>query len=345
VSPRRPRRAYNPEQMPFSYYARLPRAQQAIYRRSDAITEIRLPQAERFAAAIDAVEAALLADDRAATQAASERVINGLMAVLGAPPVRVEVLAARPHARWGELHGLYTAERGKRPKIQLWMRTAKQKRVVAFRTYLRTLLHEVGHHLDYTVLRLEESYHTEGFYKRESSLFHQLVTDLRRSAMPTMEEYAKQPREQRMKRLERTADELAAVIRGQSETALARRPDPKNWAAKEVVCHVRDTEEGFMVRFDTIMASDNPRLTAPEPDRWAEERQYLHNDTGEALAAFRKRREETLAFLRKLGAGDWERGGTHPVRGRVTIDQFLTLMAWHDDNHLDQLRRALEGKA
>jgi hypothetical protein len=29
----------------------------------------------------------------------------------------------------------------------------------------------------------------------------------------------------------------------------------------------------------------------------------------------------------------------------MTIDTFLTLMAWHDDNHLDQLRRALEGKA
>ena len=93
------------------------------------------------------------------------------------PAVRVEVLAARPHARWGELHGLYTATRGRAPKIQLWMRTAKQRRVVAFRTYLRTLLHEVGHHIDYTFLRLADSYHTEGFYKRESSLFHQLVTD------------------------------------------------------------------------------------------------------------------------------------------------------------------------
>ena len=100
-----------------------------------------------------------------------------------------------------------------------------------------------------------------------------------------------------------------------------------------------------MVRFDTMMASDNPRLTAPDPDRWATDRQYLRNDAGEAVAAFRKRREETLSFLRKLGTSDWERGGTHPVRGRVTIDQFLTLMAWHDDNHLDQLRRALDGKA
>jgi len=290
------------------------------------------------------VEGALLAEDRAATQAASERVIGGLMEVLGAPPVRVEVLAARPHATWGELHGLYTAERGRRPKIQLWMRTAKQKRVVAFRTYLRTLLHEVGHHLDYTILRLNESYHTEGFYKRESSLFHQLVTDLRRSAMPTMEEYAKQPREQRLKRLERTADELAAAIRGQSDAVLARRPDAKNWAAKEVVCHLRDVEESFRMRFDTILAVDNPPLSGVDPDRWAEERQYLRNDAGEAAAAFRKRREDSLAVLKKLGPADWERGGTHPVRGKFTLDAFLTLMAWHDDNHLDQLKRALEGE-
>jgi uncharacterized damage-inducible protein DinB len=280
-----------------------------------------------------------------ATQAASERVIGGLMEVLGAPPVRVEVLAARPHARWGELHGLYTAERGRHPKIQLWMRTAKQKRVVAFRTYLRTLLHEVGHHLDYTVLRLDESYHTDGFYKRESSLFHQLVTDLRRSAMPTMEEYAKQPRVQRMKRLERTADELAAALRGQSETALARRPDAKNWAAKEVVCHLRDAEELFMLRFETIVATDDPKLGALDPDRWAQERQYLRNDAGEAAGAFRRRRDESLALLRSLAPDQWERGGIHPVRGKFTLDAFLTLMAWHDDNHLDQLKRALEGKA
>jgi hypothetical protein len=55
------------------------------------------------------------------------------------------------------------------------MRTARQRRVVAFRTYLRTLLHELGHHLDYRYLKLADSFHTQGFYQRESSLFHQLV--------------------------------------------------------------------------------------------------------------------------------------------------------------------------
>jgi hypothetical protein len=315
-----------------------------VYRKSDAVTEVRLPRPALLYPAVDAVEAALLTEERGPTQQATAGLIRGLLEMLGLPPVRVEVLAARPHARWGELHGLYTAERGRTPKIQLWMRTAKQKRVVAFRTYLRTLLHEVGHHVDYTGLRLADSYHTEGFYKRESSLFHQLVTD-RRGAMPTMEEYAKQPREQRLRRLERTADELTAALRGQSDASLSRRPDGRNWAAKEVVCHLRDTEELFMIRFETIMAADEPKVAIIDPDRWAQDRQYLRNDAAEAAAAFRKRREESLAFLRKLDADQWTRGAIHPARGRFTIDDLASLMAAHDDNHLDQLKRALEGRA
>jgi hypothetical protein len=164
--------------------------------------------------------------------------------------------------------------------------------------------------------------------------------------MPTMEEYAKQPREQRLQRLTRTADELTAAIKGQSDAVLSRRPDAKNWAAKEVVCHLRDTEEAFGSRFEQILAMDvDPKLGGPSADRWAEERQYLRHDAGEAVAAFRKRRAETLEIFAKVTPPQWDKGGIHPVRGRITLDGFLTLMAWHDDNHLDQLKRALDGKA
>ena len=43
--------------------------------------------------------------------------------------------------------------------------------------------------------------------------------------MPTMEEYAKLPADERMRRLARTADELAAAIRGRDDAMLSRRPD------------------------------------------------------------------------------------------------------------------------
>jgi hypothetical protein len=164
--------------------------------------------------------------------------------------------------------------------------------------------------------------------------------------MPTMEEYAQQTRDQRLQRLTRTADELSAAIKGQAESVLARRPDTKNWAAKEIICHLRDTEEAFNSRFELIVAMDtDPKLVGSSADRMAEERQYLRNDAVEAIGAFRRRREENVEFFRKLTPAQWDKGGTHPVRGRMTIDTFLTLMAWHDDNHLDQLKRALDGKA
>src|SRR5207245_5432946 len=163
--PRKTQAALHRSLMPFSYYARLSRSQQAIYRKSDEIAEVRLPQPAALHPAVESLTTALASEDRVTVQHATDRLIRGLTDALGLPAVEVQVLAARPHAKWGELHGLYTVERGKTPTIQLWMRTAKQRRVVAFRTYLRTLLHEVGHHLDYALLHLRDSYHTEGFYK------------------------------------------------------------------------------------------------------------------------------------------------------------------------------------
>jgi len=323
--------------MPFAYFERLSRRQQGIYLRSDKITAVPLPGAAALRPLVVELGSALESGDRGLTESAAQLLASGLARELGLPSVRVTVLAARPHAKWGELHGLYesTGKPGKPPTITLWMRTARQKRVVAFRTFLRTLLHEMGHHLDYTLLKLGDSLHTQGFYQRESHLFHQLVTD-RGSGMATLDE--------QLARMERTVDDFAAAIKGVSDARLSKRPDDKNWSAREVVCHVRDTEESFMTRFQAILAMDEPRFPPVEPDRWAVDRQYQRNDVGDALAAFRARREETLRFFRGLKPEQWERTGIHATRGKMTLKDFVELMAWHDDNHLDQLKRALDGR-
>jgi hypothetical protein len=173
----------NPPLRRFGYYARLTRAQQRIYRQSDAITSLRLPGAIGLHVHVAALDATLQSEDHLAVQVASQALFTGLTRAFGIGPCRVEALAARPHGHWGELQGLYTTDR-RLPRVQLWMRTARQRRVVAFRTYLRTLLHEFGHHLDYRYLKLADSFHTQGFYQRESSLFHQLVPEARDDRHP-----------------------------------------------------------------------------------------------------------------------------------------------------------------
>jgi hypothetical protein len=161
--------------MPFAYYDRLGERDKAIYRASDRVTEIRLARPEDLRPLVEGIRAALLADDRAAVEAAAGGLCRALTAMLGVSAPDVGVLAVRPSLRDAELHGLYTRDDRRPPRIRVWMRTVRHRRVVAFRTFLRTLLHETLHHLDYEQLRLPDSFHTEGFFKRESSLFYQLV--------------------------------------------------------------------------------------------------------------------------------------------------------------------------
>ena len=98
------------------------------------------------------------------------------------PKVKVRVLARRPADGEGELHGLYEPnDDGSPPRISVWMRTAQRKQVVAFKTFLRTLIHELCHHLDYELFALDETFHTEGFYKRESSVVTALLAQTSRS--------------------------------------------------------------------------------------------------------------------------------------------------------------------
>jgi hypothetical protein len=164
--------------MPFAYYARLSAARQRIYRQSDAIETLDLPQGVAAGARVERLRASLARDDRAAVQAATQDLLDALVAGYRVPPIRARVLARRPADGSGELHGLYEPEDAGTPaRITVWMRTAARRDVVAFKTFLRTLIHELCHHLDYEMYRLPETFHTEGFYKRESTLVNALLRE------------------------------------------------------------------------------------------------------------------------------------------------------------------------
>lgn len=162
--------------MPFAYYDRLTRSQQRVYRQSDDIASIAIPRGADLRSLVEAVAEGLAAGDRAKLQTAADRLLAEIAGRLRVPPLRTQVLSVRPSRSWGELHGLYNGASARRvARVSVWMRTARRHDVVKFRTFLRTLLHELCHHLDYEFLALPDSFHTQGFYKRESSLLRQLL--------------------------------------------------------------------------------------------------------------------------------------------------------------------------
>ncbi|MFN8543896.1 MAG: hypothetical protein U0807_06795 [Candidatus Binatia bacterium] len=122
--------------------------------------------------AVEALPAVLATGRALDVEALAQRIANDICAALGVPRVVVRVALRRPPTRGGELYGLYVPSNGRaRDAIMVWMLTHKRGQIVRYRTFLRTLLHELCHHLDYTLLHLRDSLHTQGFYQRESSLF------------------------------------------------------------------------------------------------------------------------------------------------------------------------------
>lgn len=172
--------------MPFAYYDKLSATGKRVYRKSDSITRIAIPDIASLMPLAAAIEPALAAAKRSAVERACQALVDGLNRQLATPRVQVRVLERRPSNSQGELQGLYEPDevREAAARITVWMRTAQREQLVKFRTFLRTLVHEVCHHFDYELFELPETFHTEGFYARESALMRELLGEPPSAAAP-----------------------------------------------------------------------------------------------------------------------------------------------------------------
>ncbi|MDG2307381.1 MAG: hypothetical protein P8R42_22570 [Candidatus Binatia bacterium] len=154
------------------WWQQLPADERREYQRSEKLSKVPLPPDPCLGKIALAIDRALASENRLKAEGASQALVDRLSRRLSMPSATIRVQGRRPPDGEGELHGIYRpAEGTEQDQISVWMRTAKRADVVATRTFLRTLLHEVGHHLDMRLLDLPNSYHSRGFYQREAYLF------------------------------------------------------------------------------------------------------------------------------------------------------------------------------
>ena len=170
--------------MPFAYYENLSAANKRIYRKSDAIESISVKNTGDIYPVIVLLKRSLEDDKRRDVAKHASELCRLVCEGLGTKPLVVKISSKRPSRSTEELHGLYEWTEGELPVLTVWMKTAVKGQVVAFKSFIRTVLHELCHHLDYAYFKLEDSFHTEGFFKRESSLYRQIVPEELRQSEP-----------------------------------------------------------------------------------------------------------------------------------------------------------------
>lgn len=136
------------------------------YRRSNSVRAYAIEHDGATLAALGRLLGAASAEER---ESHGAELVASLCAQMGGTAPRLLVLdAPRPHqVRDGRLSYQRLGSYSPRTRtVRLHNRTARLGRVVAPRTFLETLLHELVHHWDFEHLGLARSLHTSGFYHR-----------------------------------------------------------------------------------------------------------------------------------------------------------------------------------
>ncbi len=138
-------------------------------------------------------------------------------------------------------------------------------------------------------------------------------------------------------------DVIEGAIAGLSDEELRRQPSPGEWSAIEVCCHLRDSAQEEGVRIRRLVEEERPVLEPYDEKEWARERDYHGADLQPLRTALRAFWGGLAYQLEGLADEQWQRGGSHPEIGGVTVRSYAELAVEHAQTHLEQLR-AIRGQ-
>ncbi len=137
--------------------------------------------------------------------------------------------------------------------------------------------------------------------------------------------------------LQSTPAVLDTLIRTLKPAEWIARPQEKEWALVEIVCHLRDLDaEVNLPRMLTLMAENDAFIAGQDTDPWAEERQYIKKDGLAAFRDFVMARMKLLGTLKSLSREGWERRARHTIFGPTRLQELVSFMAEHDRTHIRQ---------
>ncbi len=142
--------------------------------------------------------------------------------------------------------------------------------------------------------------------------------------------------------LRQAPDLIEEALHGLSDDELRRRPSPDEWSALEVCCHLRDSAEEGGVRVRRLVEEEGPVLEPYDQEAWARERNYQGDDIRRLRIALRAFWGGLAYQLEGLSDEQWERGGTHPETGPVTVRSCAEDEVEHAQAHLEQLKAIRE---
>jgi len=140
--------------------------------------------------------------------------------------------------------------------------------------------------------------------------------------------------------LEQTPGRFRALTEGLTEAQLDQQYRPGGWTLRQVVHHVADSHVNSYVRMKLAITEDSPQVKTYDEKLWAELPEARTGPVDMSLSLIEALHRRWVAFLRALTPEQWRRTFVHPDWGVVTIDDAVTLYAWHCRHHAAHVESA-----
>lgn len=135
-----------------------------------------------------------------------------------------------------------------------------------------------------------------------------------------------------------TPDIHRALLTGISPEQAYWKPTPDRFSIAELMEHLSHVEgHCFRMRFDEILAADDPVVEPYDQNAFYAQGAYSNRDAEESMAHWEEQREDNLEFLRALDPKVLSRTARHSVLGAFTLENLLNEWALHDLGHIRQM--------
>jgi hypothetical protein len=135
---------------------------------------------------------------------------------------------------------------------------------------------------------------------------------------------------------------IAGCIAGLPERALRQRPPKGGWSLRDIVVHLRDTQDALAQSVHAILTRDNPELEPVAPFAWSSLAGDLPAPTADILDAYRASRAGTVERIEAIELEDWWRTGRHSAIGTVTLRRQVSYVATHEIGYVPQIKALAE---
>jgi hypothetical protein len=128
-------------------------------------------------------------------------------------------------------------------------------------------------------------------------------------------------------------ERLRSAVAGLNDSQLDTPYRDGGWTVRQVVHHFADSHANSYVRFKLALTEDWPTIKPYDEAAWArlpDSRMPLE-PSFEFLSGVHAR---LVGLLDSMSDEDFQRGFSHPERGRVTLATNLGIYDWHSRHHV-----------